>query len=192
MICALMNRSAGKSRWIGWTRSGLDMQPLDGVSQRILMVRGLRVILDSDLARLYGATPKRFNEQVRRNLKRFPTGFMFRLTDQEVAILRSQIATSSWGGRRYPPLAFTEHGAVMAATILNSPTAIEASIFVVRAFVQMRDALSAHKEIRSRLDELERKVGGHDNAILGILKALRELTSPPPSAPRRRIGFILE
>jgi hypothetical protein len=168
------------------------MHPLDGVSRRILMVRGLRVILDSGLARLYGVTPKRFNEQVRRNLRRFSQGFMFRLTNQEVAILRSQIATSSWGGRRYPPLAFTEHGAVMAATILNSPTAIEASVFVVRAFVQMRYALSAHKETRNRLDQLERKAGGHDDAILGILQALRELTSPPRSAPRRRIGFIQE
>jgi hypothetical protein len=90
------------------------MQPLDSVSQRIFVVRGLRVILDADLARLYGVTPKRFNEQVRRNLKRFPSGFTFRLTNQEVAILRSQFATSSWGGRRYPPLAFTEHGTVSA------------------------------------------------------------------------------
>jgi hypothetical protein len=166
------------------------MRPLDAVAQRIFVVRGLRVILDADLARLYGVTPKRFNEQVRRNLKRFPPGFMFRLTNQEVAILRSQFATSSWGGRRYPPLAFTEHGTVMAATILNSPTAVAASVFVIRAFVQMREALRTHKEIGKRLDELERKLGAHDGAILVILKALRELTAPAAPATRRPIGFV--
>jgi len=166
------------------------MRPLDTVAQRIFVVRGLRVILDADLARLYGVTPKRFNEQVRRNLKRFPPGFMFRLTNQEVAILRSQFATSSWGGRRYPPLAFTEHGTVMAATILNSPTAVAASVFVIRAFVQMREALRTHKEIGKRLDELERKLGAHDGAILVILKALRELTAPAAPATRRPIGFV--
>ena len=166
------------------------MRPLDTVAQRIFVVRGLRVILDADLARLYGVTPKRFNEQVRRNLKRFPPGFMFRLTNQEVAILRSQFATSSWGGRRYPPLAYTEHGTVMAATILNSPTAVAASVFVIRAFVQMREALRTHKEIGKRLDELERKLGAHDGAILVILKALRELTAPAAPATRRPIGFV--
>jgi ORF6N domain len=166
------------------------MSPLDSVSSRIYEIRGARVILDSDLARLYGVTPKRFNEQVRRNTARFPVGFMFRLTNHEVGILRSQIATSSWGGRRYLPLAFTEHGAVMAATILNSVKAVAASVFVVRAFVEMRDVLSARKEIGLRLDELERRIGGHDTAIIGILKTLRELTVAPSTAPRRRIGFV--
>ncbi len=166
------------------------MQPLESVAQRIFIVRGLRVILDADLARLYAVTPKRFNEQVRRNHRRFPAGFMFRMTNQEVAILRSQFATSSWGGRRYLPLAFTEHGTVMAATILNSPAAVQASVFVVRAFVQMREALRTHKEIGKRLDELERKLGAHDGAILVILKALRELTAPAPTAARRPIGFV--
>ena len=168
------------------------MQPLDTVAQRIFVVRGLRVILDADLARLYGVTPKRFNEQVRRNPKRFPAGFMFRLTIQEVANLRSHFATSSWGGRRYPPLAFTEHGTVMAATILNSRTAVEASVFVVRAFVQMRGALLAHEALGKRLDELEHKIGAHDGAILGILKALRELTAPVAPVRRRPIGFVQE
>ncbi|HJS37297.1 MAG TPA: ORF6N domain-containing protein [Burkholderiales bacterium] len=166
------------------------MQPRDAAAQRILDLRGMRVILDSDLARLYGVTPKRFNEQVRRNAKRFPPGFVFRLTNQELAILRSQFATSSWGGRRYPPLAFTEHGAVMAATILNSPAAIEASVFVVRAFVQLREDLKAHEEIARRLAQLERKVGSHDRAILEILQALRALTQPAEAPRRRRIGFV--
>jgi hypothetical protein len=101
-------------------------------------------------------------------------------------------ATSSWGGRRYPPLAFTEHGTVMAATILNSRTAVEASVFVVRAFVQMRGALLAHEALGKRLDELEHKIGAHDGAILGILKALRELTAPVPPVRRRPIGFVQE
>lgn len=148
------------------------------------------MILDSDLAKLYGVTPKRFNEQVRRNRERFPRGFMFTLLNQEVAILRSQFATSSWGGRRYAPMAFTEHGAVMAATILNSPAAIEASVYVVRAFVQMREAVKANTEIARRLDQLERKVGTHDRAILEALAALRELTQAAEAPKRRRIGFV--
>ena len=148
------------------------------------------MILDSDLARLYGVTPKRFNEQVRRNRERFPRDFMFTLLNQEVAILRSQFATSSWGGRRYAPMAFTEHGAVMAATILNSPAAIEALVYVVRAFVQMREAVKANTEIARRLDQLERKVGTHDRAILETLAALRELTQPAEAPKRRRIGFV--
>ena len=147
-------------------------------------------MLDADLALLYGVSAKRFNEQVRRNLRRFPPDFMFQLENQEFAILRSQFATSSWGGRRYPPFAFTEHGAIMAASILNSARAIEVSVFVVRAFVQMREALAVHKEIGKRLDDLERKVGTHDRSIGQVLDALRQLTQPPNTPKRRRIGFL--
>ncbi|MGE0373558.1 MAG: ORF6N domain-containing protein [Gammaproteobacteria bacterium] len=164
--------------------------PSSESAANIVVVRGTRVILDSDLARLYGVAPKRFNEQVRRNLKRFPADFMFQLTNQEAAILRSQNATSSWGGRRYPPMAFTEHGAVMAATVLNSSKAIAATVFVVRAFVQMRIGLAPDRQIARRLDQLERKVGTHDQAIVEILRALRELTRPNDADKRRRIGFV--
>jgi hypothetical protein len=115
---------------------------------------------------------------------------MFELEKQEFAILRSQFATSSWGGRRYPPLAFTEHGAIMAASILNSARAIDVSVYVVRAFVQMRDALMVHRELGKKLDELERKVGTHDRAIGQILAAIRQLTQPPETPKRRRIGFL--
>jgi len=115
---------------------------------------------------------------------------MFQLENQEFAILRSQFATSSWGGRRYPPFAFTEHGAIMAASILNSARAIEVSVFVVRAFVQMREALAVHKQIGKRLDELERKVGTHDRAIGQVLDAIRLLTQPPEIRKGRRIGFL--
>ena len=148
------------------------------------------MMLDADLALLYGVSAKRFNEQVRRNLRRFPPDFMFQLENQEFAILRSQFATSSWGGRRYPPFAFTEHGAIMAASILNSARAIEVSVFVVRAFVQMRGALAVHKQIGKRLDELERKVGTHDRAIGQVLDAIRLLTQPPEIRKGRRIGFL--
>jgi hypothetical protein len=166
------------------------MQPIEGIASRIRTIRGQRVMVDADLALLYGVPAKRFNEQVRRNLKRFPPDFMFQLENQEFAILRSQFATSSWGGRRYRPLVFTEHGAIMAASILNSSRAIEVSVYVVRAFVQMRDALVIHKKIGKRLDDLERKVGTHDRAIVQILEALRQLTQPPEMPRRRRIGFL--
>ena len=117
------------------------MQAVEGIASRIRTIRGQRVIVDSDLALLYGVPAKRFNEQVRRNLKRFPPDFMFRLENQEFVILRSQIATSSWGGRRYLPFVFTEHGTIMAASILNSARAIEVSVYVVRAFVQILEAI---------------------------------------------------
>ena len=157
-------------------------------------------MLDADLAALYGVTTKRLNEQVRRNLARFPADFVFQLTDQEVAILRSQFATSSsdarrlaWGGRRYAPHAFSEHGAIMAAMVLNSPRATEVSVYVVRAFVQLRDTLIAHKELAQRLDELEsrieRKLSTHDQAIAGILDAIRQLMAPP-EVKKRPIGFL--
>ena len=158
-------------------------------------------MLDSDLAVLYGVTTRRLNEQVMRNLGRFPSDFMFQLKNHEVAILRSQFATSSsdarhlaWGGRRYVPYAFTEHGALMAAMVLNSPRATEVSVYVVRAFVELRDTLVAHKELAKRLDELEskleRKLATHDQAIAGILDAIRQLMVPPESAKKRRIGFV--
>jgi hypothetical protein len=166
------------------------MQAVEGIAHRIRTVRGRRVLLDADLAALYGISAKRFNEQIRRNLKRFPPDFIFKLENQEFAILRSQNATSSWGGRRYAPFAFTEHGAIMAATILNSPRAVEVSVFVVRAFVKMREALAANREIGKRLDELERKVGTHDRAVAQIFDALRLLTAPPEAPKRRRIGFL--
>ncbi|HTP60671.1 MAG TPA: ORF6N domain-containing protein [Burkholderiales bacterium] len=166
------------------------MRKVEHIVSSIVVVRGQRVMLDTDLAHLYGVSVKRLNEQARRNLDRFPPDFMFELNNQEFTILRSQFATSSWGGRRYPPFVFTEHGAIMAATILNSTRAIEVSVYVVRAFVQMREAVVAHKEIARRLDALERKVGTHDHAIARILDAIRQLTQPPEAQKRRRIGFL--
>jgi len=160
------------------------------IAERIAIVRDKRVILDVDLAALYGVETRRLNEQVRRNLRRFPPDFIFVLTNQEVAILKSQFATSSWGGKRKPPLAFTEHGAIMAAAVLNSALAIEVSVYVVRAFVQLRSAFGIHKELARRVDELERQLGTQDRAITQILEAIRHLTEPPESPERRRIGFL--
>src|SRR5436190_13334803 len=152
---------------------------IEAIASRIVVLRGQRVMLDADLAALYGVTTKRLNEQVRRNLERFPSDFMFQLINQEVAILKSQFATSSWGGKRKRPLAFTEHGALMAAMVLNSPRATEVSVYVVRAFVELRDTVVAHKELAKRLDalesRLERKLTTHDQAIAGILDAIRQL-----------------
>lgn len=168
--------------------------PVDRIARSILILRGQRVLLDAELAALYGVTTARLNQQVRRNLRRFPGDFMFQLTAGEHSALMLQNATSKpgRGGRRKPPLAFTEHGAIMAATILNSARAVEMSIYVVRAFVQLRDLLASNKELARRLDELEariaRKLTTHDQAITGMLKTIRELMNPP--LPKRRgIGF---
>jgi hypothetical protein len=164
------------------------------IASRIVLVRGRKVILSSDLAALYGVEPRRLNEQVRRNRERFPSDFVFPLTNQEVAILKSQIATSSWGGRRKPPLAFTEHGAVMAANIVNSRRAIEMSVFVVRAFVRLREGLAANEALARRIADLERRLeqglATHDRAIREILEAVRVLMAPPDQPPKRPIGFV--
>jgi hypothetical protein len=162
------------------------------VESRIVSIRGYRVILDSDLAELYGVEVKRLNEQVKRNSQRFPQDFLMRLTAEEAANLKSQIATSSssHGGRRKLPYAFTEHGAIMAASVLNSQRAVEMSIFVVRAFVRMREALASNQQILTKLTELEHQVEGHDASIQELVEAIRELMEPPP-ATGRRIGFAL-
>lgn len=165
------------------------------VTRAILVLRGHRVLLDAELAALYGVTSKRLNEQVKRNAKRFPADFIFRLTRIETAALnRSHNATGSQKHRdpRFPPNAFTEHGAIMAATILNSPRAVEMSVYVVRAFVQLRELLTSNKELALRFAQLEnrldKKLTTHDEAIAAILSAIRQLMYPPVSK-RRPIGF---
>jgi hypothetical protein len=163
--------------------------PQERIANAILLIRGEKVMLDADLAALYGVETKRLNEQVRRNRARFPEDFIFELTAQEFANLRSQFATSSWGGRRKLPLAFTEHGAIMAAAVLNSPRAVEMSIYVVRAFVRLRAVLASHKELAKKVEQLERKLNTHDQAIAGILDAIRALMVPPVQN-KRPIGFV--
>ena len=169
------------------------------IAERIFIVRGQKVILDADLAALYEVPTKRFNEAVKRNLAKFPTDFMFALTADEFANLRSQFATSSspasWGGRRYAPFVFTEHGAIMAATLLSSPRAVQVSVYVVRAFVQQREFLASNKELARQLKVLEqriaKKLSTHDQAIAGIIDTLRVWMSPA-TANKRRIGFVID
>ena len=171
-----------------------DIIPIGQIEGRIYTIRGKRVMLDADLARLYGVTTKRLNEQVRRNADRFAEDFSFEMENQDVVDLRSKIATSKdalpgRGGRRYRPRVFTEHGAIMAVSVLNSPRAVEVSVFVVRAFVKLRQLAMAHKEIGQKLNELERKVAGHDAAIAGLIDAIRKLMTPP--APKRKRAYRL-
>lgn len=163
------------------------------IEEMIFLIRGQRVMLDSDLAKVYGVTTKRLKEQFRRNGDRFPKDFAFQLTNQELTNLRPQIATSrSHGGIRYLPLAFTEHGALMLASVLNSSEAIEASVRVVRAFVLMREQLAAHKELAQKLTELEERVTGHDSHIQDLFEAIRQLVEPPAPENRKQIGFMRE
>jgi len=160
------------------------------VDSKIVILRGQRVILDTDLAELYGVKARHLNQQVKRNAKRFPLAFRFQISEQEFKILRSQnvISSSGHGGTRYRPYAFTEHGAIMAATVLNSKRAIEMSVFVVLAFVRMRRAVAANRQILGKLAEMERRLEGHDADIQDLMDAIRELMEPPQPA-RRRIGF---
>ncbi len=183
-----------KDRGINKKQEAGALVVTEQIARQILVIRGQKVMLDADLAALYGVQTRRLNEQVRRNAERFPEDFVFQTSPAEFASLMSQFATSSWGGTRKLPLAFTEHGAIMAAMVLNSPRATEVSVYVVRAFVQLRDTLLTHKELAKRLDELEsrleRMLATHDQAISGILEAIRQLMAPPEPAKKRRIGFV--
>jgi hypothetical protein len=164
---------------------------VEQVQSKILFIRGEKVILDSDLAALYGVTTSRLNEQVKRNRERFPSDFMFRLGQKDFNDLKSQFATSSsgWGGRRKLPYAFTEHGAIMAASVLNSERAVQASIYVVRAFVKLRQMLAPYKELMGRLDQFEKKLHTHDKQIIAIVQAIKLLMPPPEDKPKEPFGF---
>jgi ORF6N domain len=160
------------------------------VEGAIHLIRGQRVMLDSDLAAIYGVTTKRLNEQLRRNRLRFPSDFAFQLTAEEFTNLKSQIATSSFhGGRRYRPWVFTEHGALMLASVLNSEIAVQASVRVVRAFVRLREMVAANAQLAVKLEELERRFDSHDAAIANLFATLKQLLEPPEAPKRREIGF---
>ena len=181
-----------------------SLLPLETITHHILLLRGQKVLLDTDLAALYDVPTKRFNEQVKRNLERFPADFMFQLTEEEWVALRSQFATLKSGRgqhRKYLPYAFTEHGAIMAATILNSPRATEVSVYVVRAFVRLREVLASNKELAKRLDDLEQTTEAlamqHDSfarntraQLKQVFDAIRELMTPPEPQKKRPIGFM--
>ena len=170
------------------------LPPTITVEQRIHLIRAQRVVLDRDLAELYGVATHRFNEQIKRNQERFPGDFMFQLTDQEVSFLRSQNAISSlrYGGRRYLPYAFTEHGAIMAATVLNSPIAVEASILIVRAFIRIREMIHEHSDLKRRLQEIEGRLAkgfaAHEQELLEIRFLIAQLEQPT-NENKRRMGF---
>ena len=179
-----------------------------GIEPTILTIRGQKVILDMELARIYGVTTKVFNQAVKRNIRKFPADFMFRLTVEEYKGLRSQIAISNRSqfvtgsqkhrNPRYVPYAFTEHGAVMAANILHSKRAIQMSVFVVRAFIRMRQMLIEQRGLARKLAELEKELTArfdvHETAINEMFRQIRRLLSPPPEPqpPKRRIGFLVE
>ena len=171
-------------------RSSLAARPIE---TQIFLIRGQKVLIDSDLAALYGVEVRALNQSVRRNKDRFPADFVFQLTPRENASLRSQsvISSSSHGGRRHLPSVFTEHGAIMAACVLNSQRAVEMSVFVVRAFVRLRETLRAHRAFAAKLAELEQRLETHDAAIEEIIDAIRALRAPP-DRPRRQIGFRAE
>ena len=198
-----------ENRCDGRTNAALSRTTPDPLSGRIFTIRGQRVILDADLARLYGTTTKALNQAVRRNLKRFPPDFIFQVKPEEAANLKSQIVTSSAEGiveqekanmwsqivttsrRRHGnlPWAFTEHGAVMAANVLRSPKAVAMSVYVVRAFIRMREELMTSAVIMKRLAEVDKKLVTHDVILKDIYEKLRPLLAPPPERPRREIGF---
>jgi hypothetical protein len=189
----------------------MEKYKVKAIEPLILTIRGQRVILDEDLARIYGVTTKVFNQAVKRNKRKFPTDFMFQLTVEEYEGLRSQIVTSSQtsnrsqfvtgfhGGRRYLPYTFTEHGAVMAANILRSERAIQMSVFVVRAFIKMRAMLVSQKGLARKLADLDKKLTErldiHERAIGDIIQQIMLLLKPTPSEPepsKKKIGFLVE
>ncbi len=178
--------------------------PTEIIAERIFIVRGQKVILDADLAALYEVPTKQFNQAVKRNLAKFPADFMFALTADEWDSLRSQFVTLNAAPtavtgrgqhRKYLPYVFTEHGAIMAATLLNSPRAVEVSVYVVRAFVQLREFLASNKDLARQLrtleQRIEKKLANHDQAIAGIVATLKQLMSPA-STTKRRIGFVID
>jgi len=166
---------------------------VDQIEPLIKEIRGHNVILDSELAQLYDVSIKRLNEQVRRNRARFPDDFVFQISVDEAAALRSQNATlklGRGGHRKYLPYAFTEHGAIMAAYVLNSPRAVEVGVYVVRAFVKLRQLVTTHKELGRKFAELEQRIDTHDDAIRQLIEAIRQLMEPPRESKRRgKIGF---
>jgi hypothetical protein len=159
--------------------------PIERVERRILLIRGQKVMLSPDLAELYEVEPRVLNQAVKRNLERFPDDFMFQLTPEEYANLKSQFVTSSWGGARRAPYAFTEQGVAMLSSVLHSPRAVQVNIAVMRAFVKLREMLASHRDLARRMESMERK---YDVQFKAVFDAIRELMKPPEK-PTPKIGF---
>jgi ORF6N domain-containing protein len=167
---------------------GKEVIPIERIARAILIICREKVMLDSDLATLYGVTTGNLNKAVKRNAGRFPTDFMFQLDAEEVANLKFQFGISSWGGRRRLPYAFTEQGVAMLSSVLNSERVVKVNIAIMRAFVKLHETLDTNRELARKFAELERRVGKHDEEIAAILEAIRQLMAPPEK-PRREIGF---
>jgi hypothetical protein len=168
--------------------------PIEIIERRIYLIRGQKVMLDSDLAGLYQVPTKALNQAVKRNLSRFPADFMFQLTTRELENWRSQIVTTNPAakmGLRRPPYAFTEHGVAMLSSVLNSERAVQVNIVIMRAFIKLREMLATHKDLARKLDELEKKYQAHDVQIKAVFEAIRKLIEQP-APPRRRIGFATD
>ena len=167
---------------------GKEVISIERIARAILVIRREKVMLDSDLAALYGVTTGNLNKAVKRNAERFPTDFMFQLDAEEVANLKFQFGISSWGGRRRRPYAFTEQAVAMLSSVLNSERALKVNIAIMRAFVKLRETLDTNRQLARKFAELEQRVGKHDEEISAILEAIRQLMAPTEK-PRREIGF---
>ena len=159
------------------------------IARKILFIRGRKVMLDRDLAQLYGVKTRDLNKAIKRNRDRFPDDFMYQLTKEEIAILKFQFGTSSWGGTRKPPYAFTEQGVAMLSGILHSKRAVQVNIAIMRAFVKLRELLLTHKELAEKLEALERKYQLHETDIQAIFEVIKKLLEPPPEPPRPRFDM---
>jgi hypothetical protein len=165
-----------------------EIIPISVVAERILILRGQKVLLSQDLSSLYGVTVAALTQAVKRNASRFPKDFVFQLTAQEFANLKSQFVISSWGGLRARPHAFTEQGIAMLSSVLKSERAVKVNIAIMRAFVKLRESLETNRDLAEKFSELDRRVGKHDEEITAIIDAIRQLMAPPEK-PERKIGF---
>jgi hypothetical protein len=169
--------------------SSQSLIPVERIVSQIYLVRGHKVMLDRDLASLYGVPTKALNQAIKRNLARFPEDFMFQLSKAEMTNLRSQTVTSGWGGRRYLPYVFTQEGVAMLSSVLRSARAIQMNIVIMRAFVRIRELMATNKDVARRLQDIERRQDEQDEKIDGIVQVIEVLMEPDPAPRSRRIGF---
>jgi phage regulator Rha-like protein len=167
----------------------LENKTIHIIENKIYIIRGVKIMLDSDLAELYQIETKNINKSVKRNIERFPEDFMFQLTKKEEENLKFQNGTSSYGGRRYLPYVFTEHGVAMLSSVLKSKKAIEINILIVRAFIKIREILSVHKDIIFEIENIKRNQKDHNGQIIAIINAVNKLLEPPRDKNKRKIGF---